>query len=162
MIDDLPTAAVAGDLGMEGAPVVPAVPAAPAMSPTEAASRKAEFIADQKKVDALMAGDVNATSEWRNITNSLYAPPPLSGCREELAEHLSAASGYTLSPEILQEVRDNTPIAPWERKETEALWQDRQRDPEWRARLMRGERGALKEKALIDFMLSRPVRDIQP
>jgi hypothetical protein len=61
-----------------------------------------------------------------------------------------------LSPEIMQEVRDNTPITPHERQATEALWRDRQQD------LMRGERKALKEKALIDFMLSRPVRDPQP
>lgn len=132
------------------------------MSPSEAASRKAEFMADQKRVDALMAGEVNATSEWRNITNSRYAAPPPAGTREELAEHLDAASGYQLSPEIMQEVRDNTPITPHERQATEALWRDRQRDPEWFGRLMRGERKALKEKALIDFMLSRPVRDPQP
>jgi hypothetical protein len=129
------------------------------MSPAEAASRKSEFMRDQTKVNALMAGEVNATSEWRNITAALYAPPPPSGSREELAEHLDAASGHQLSPEILQEVRDNTPITAHERQATEALWRDRQQDSEWYARLMRGERKALKEKALIDFMLSRPVRD---
>jgi hypothetical protein len=59
----------------------------------------------------------------------------------------------------MQEVRDNTPITPYERQAIEAMWRDRQQDPEWFGRLMRGERKALKEKALIDFMLSRPVRD---
>jgi len=157
MADDVVMPAAAGDLGMPNAPVVPA---AVPMSPTEAASRKAAFMADQTKVDALMAGEINASTEWRNITNNLYAPPPPTGSREELAEHLSAASGHTLSPEILAEVRANTPITSRERQETEALWNDRQRDPAWFARLMRGERTALKEKALIDFMLSRPIRDI--
>ena len=65
MSDDLATNASAGDLGMPGAPVVST---APAMSPAEAASRKAEFMADQKMVDALMAGEVNATSLWRNLS----------------------------------------------------------------------------------------------
>jgi len=157
MADDLTTNAAGGDLGLAGAPVVPA---APPMSMAEAADRKAAFIADKVKTAALMNGDIKATAEWRLITNSLCQPPQVTAPRDELAAHLDAASGFQLSPEILAEVRANTPITTRERQATEALWNDRQRDPAWFARYQRGERTALKEKALIDFMLSRPIRDV--
>jgi len=60
--------AVAADLGVEPSP-----PAPPPISFAEASSRKAAFMADQKKVDAMMAGDLAATAEWRQITEGLSA-----------------------------------------------------------------------------------------
>jgi hypothetical protein len=132
------------------------------MSHAEATSRKGEFLADQAKMDALMKGDVTVTHEWQAIVAGLSArPATMTGPRDDLAAHLQECSGHTLSPEVLQEIRDNPPITPDERHQTLALWEDRQRDPQWRARLNRGELKAKQEMALIQFMLSRSVRDPQ-
>jgi hypothetical protein len=71
-MSDNTTNTASGDLVLPGAQPAPA---APQMSVAEAASRKAEFFADKAKMDALMAGDVNATEEWRNIVNAVSAQP---------------------------------------------------------------------------------------
>jgi hypothetical protein len=80
MADDIMPAA-AGDLGMPGAAVVPSTPP---LSMSEAASRKAEFLADKTKTAALMAGEIHASTEWRNRTNSLYQPPEITAPRDEV------------------------------------------------------------------------------
>jgi hypothetical protein len=132
------------------------------MSVAEATSKKSEFFADKAKMDALMAGDVNATAEWRNIVNAISAQPNIpTAQREDLVEHINAASGYSLSEGALDQVRNNTPITPKERRMTLALWEEKKSDPEWIARLNRGEVRARREMAAININLAAPVRDPQ-
>jgi hypothetical protein len=150
----------ATDLAIPGAE--PSTPAAPQMSVAEAASRKNEFMADKAKVDALFAGDVSATEEWRNIVNAISAQPVATTGREAVADDINAASGYSLSPEVLDQVRNNTPITPEERRWTLALWEEKKQDPDFIARLNRGEMKARKEMALININLASPVRDPNP
>jgi hypothetical protein len=160
MADDVTTNAAGADLSIPGAG--PVVPAAPAMSMQEAASRKQEFLADQKMVDALMAGEVNATSLWRSINNSLWQPPQFTQPRDEVTEHLQQSSGYQLSPEVLQEFRENRAVSPDEYRMAQQRLESRKQDPQWIAKYMRGDHEAKKEFALITSILSRPVRDPQP
>lgn len=156
MADDLTTNAAGGDLQIPGAPVVPA---APAMSPAEAASRKSEFLASKEKTTALMNGDAAATNEWRLITQNLYQPPQFTQARDEVTEHLWESSGYTLRPEVLQEFRENRPVSPDEYRFARARFDARKQDPEWISKLNRGDPETKKELALIQSILSRPVRD---
>jgi hypothetical protein len=156
MPDDLTTNAAGGDLGLPGAPVVPA---APAMSPAEAASRKSEFMANKEKTTALMNGDAAATAEWRLITQNLWQPAQFTQPRDEVTEHLQESSGYALSPEVLQEFRENRPVTPDEHRMARVRFDARKQDPEWIAKLNRGNPEVKKELALIQSILSRSVRD---
>jgi hypothetical protein len=90
MTDQTNTAS--GDLSLPGA--APSAPAVPQMSAAQAASMKQEFFADKAKMDALMAGDVNATAEWRNIVNAISAQPaaPMDS-REAAADALQESAG---------------------------------------------------------------------
>jgi hypothetical protein len=108
---------------------------------------------------ALMQGEVNATNEWRAIVAGLSAQPATpTGQREDLVEHINAASGYSLSEGALNQVRNNTPITPEERRMTLALWEEKKQDQEWIARLNRGEVRARREMAAININLASPVR----
>jgi hypothetical protein len=147
----------ANDLGL-----APAAPAAPQMSVAEAASRKNEFFADKAKMDALMAGDISATEEWRNIVNSISAQPAApTDPRQEATDHLQQSAGFTLHPDALAEFAQNRPVSPIERHYALSKWEELKQDADWFQRYQRGEQKALKEKALIDSILSRPIRDPQ-
>ena len=128
----------------------------------KAASRKQEFLSDQTKINALMAGDVKATAEWQLITNHLYQPPQVTAPRDEVTNHLQESSGYTLPPEVLQEYRENRPVTSDEYRMARAKFDSRLQDREWQAKLNRGDLEAKKELALIQSILSRPVRDNPP
>jgi hypothetical protein len=132
MTDDLTTNAAGGDLGLPGASVVPA---APAFSPAEAESRKSEFMANKEKTTALMNGDAAATAEWRLITQNLWQPAQFTQPRDEVTEHLQESSGYALSPEVLQEFRENRPVTPDEHRMARARFDARKQDAEWIAKL---------------------------
>jgi len=157
MSDSNPLTGAAQDLGVPESP-----PSVPPMPYAEAVSRKAEMLASEEIRNKIMSGDADANREWKRVVEGLSAiPPTTTGARDDLAAHIQECSGHSLSPEHLQEIRDNPPITPDERRQTEALWNDRQHDPEWRARLNRGEVKARRELSLIQFMLSRPVRQPQ-
>jgi hypothetical protein len=156
MTDDTVIPAAGHDLGVPGA-VAPSVP--PPMSMAEAASRKTEFLANKEKTAALMNGDAAVTAEWRLITSNLWQPPQFTQPRDEVTEHLQESSGYTLSPEVLQEFRENRPVTPDEHRMARARFDARKQDPEWIAKLNRGNPEVKKELALIQSILSRPVRD---
>jgi hypothetical protein len=155
--DDTIIPAAGYDLGVPGAVAPPAPP--PPMSMAEAASRKSEFLANKEKTAALMNGDVGATNEWRLINEHLWQPPQHTQPRDEVTEHLQESSGYTLSPEVLQEFRENRPVTPDEYRMARARFDARKQDPEWIAKLNRGNPEVKKELALIQSILSRPVRD---
>jgi hypothetical protein len=157
MTDDIITNTAGHDLGVPGA-VAPPAPQ-PAFSPAEAQSRKSEFLANKEKTTALMNGDVGATNEWRLITENLYQPPQFTQGRDEVTGHLQANSGYQLRDEVLQEFRENRPVTPAEYRMAQQRLESRKQDPEWRAKYFRGDHEALKEVALINSILSRPVRD---
>jgi hypothetical protein len=156
MTDDLTTNAAGGDLGLPGATVVETPPP---MSVAEAASRKTGFLANKEKTTALMNGDPAATAEWRLITQNLWQPAQFTQPRDEVTEHLQESSGYALSPEVLQEFRENRPVTPDEHRMARARFDARKQDPEWIAKLNRGNPEVKKELALIKSILSRPVRD---
>jgi hypothetical protein len=158
MTDDVTTNAAGGDLEIPGAPVVRAT-TAPAFSMQEAADRKAEFLVNKEKTTALMNGDVGATNEWRLINDHLWQAPAIVGPRDEVTEHLQASSGHTLSPEVLEEFRSNQPVSPAERRMAQQRLESRKQDPQWLAKYMRGNHETRKEVALINSILSRPVRD---
>jgi hypothetical protein len=147
------------DLGIPGA-VAPPTPQ-PAFSMQEAASRKEAFLADKEKTAALMNGDVAATNEWRLITQNLWQPPQFTQPRDEVTEHLQESSGYQLSPEVLQEFRENRPVSPDEYRMAQQRLESRKQDPQWLAKYMRGDHEAKKEFALITSILSRPIRTPQ-
>jgi hypothetical protein len=130
--------AAAADLAVPGAP--PPVPAAPVMSVAEGLSRKAEFVADKTKTTALMNGDIAATNEWRAIVNAISAPPPMpTAPRDEVTNDLNAASGFQLPAEVLQEYRENRPVTPDEHRMARARFEARIADPDWRAKINRGD-----------------------
>jgi hypothetical protein len=140
----------------------PVVPDAAPMSYAEAESKKAEMLGDAETRNKILAGDVAANAEWKRVVEGLSRQPEIQTGRDGLVEDINAASGYTLSAEVLDQVRNNTSITPDERRMTLALWEDRKADPEWIARLNRGELKAKREMALININLSLPVRDPQP
>jgi hypothetical protein len=158
MSEDNPPSGVAADLGM----AAPA-PSVPPMSAAEAQSRKGEFFADQAKMDALMKGDVTATHEWQAIVAGLSAQPPApTAPRDEVTNHLQESSGYTLAQDVLDEFRSNASVTPDEHRMARARFDARKQDNEWIAKLNRGDLETKKELALIQSILSRPVRDVQP
>jgi hypothetical protein len=160
MTDDLATNAAGGDLGLPGAPVVETPPP---MTMQEAASRKSEFLGNKEKMAALMAGDAAASAEWWLITQNLWQPTQFTQPRDEVTEHLQESAGYTLSDEVLAEFRENRPVTPDEYRFAQARFDSRKQDPEWIAKLNRDDLETKKELALIQSILSRPVRDpIQP
>jgi hypothetical protein len=133
----------------------------PPMSPNEAASRKSEFLASKEKMAALMAGDAAAGAEWKPTTQNLWQPPQFTQPRDEVTEHLQSSSGYQLSPEVLQEFRENRPVTPDEYRMAQQRLESRKQDPQWLAKYMRGDHEAKKEFALITSILSRPIRNPQ-
>jgi hypothetical protein len=62
----------------------------------------------------------------------------------------------------MQEIVENRPVSPLERHYALSKWEELKQDPDWFQRYQRGEQKALKEKALVDSILSRPIRDAQP
>src|SRR5262245_8779192 len=124
---------------------MPNQPAPEPLSYASAESRKAELIADAEFCNLLLNGDVAANAEWKRVVEAISRPPEIPTGREAVVEAINAASGYTLSSEVLQQVREDRPITPEERRATVALWESRQRDPEWVARLNRGDLAAKKE-----------------
>jgi hypothetical protein len=157
MTDDNVLPGAGHDLGVPGA--APPPPSPPPMSPAEAASRKSDFLASKEKMSALMAGDAAVTAEWKLITQNLWQPQQFTQPRYEVTEHLQSSSGYQLSPEVLQEFRENRPVTPDEHRMARARFDARKQDPEWIAKLNRGNPEVKKELALIQSILSRPVRD---
>jgi hypothetical protein len=156
MSEDNPPTGVATDLGM----AAPAAPSVPPMSAAEAQSRKGEFFADRAKMDALMKGDVAATNEWQAIVAGLSAQPPApTAPRDDVTEHLNASSGYTLAQDVLDEFREDRPVTPDEYRMARARFDARESDPQWVAKLNRGDLETKKELALIQSILSRRVRD---
>jgi hypothetical protein len=160
MADDLVIQpAAAADLEVPGAP--PAAPVVP-MSVAEGLSRKQEFLANKEKMAALMNGGVRESDEWRMIVSAISAQPPAATApRDQVTEDLNAASGYSLPAEVLQEYRENRPVTPDEYRIARARLDSRIQDPDWRAKYGRGDLEAKKEMALIQSILSRPIRDPQ-
>ena len=73
-------------------------------------------MADQKKVDAMMAGDLAATAEWRQITEGLSAQPPApTGPREAERAYLDEIGGYNVPQDVLDEFQRGDPVTPRER-----------------------------------------------
>jgi hypothetical protein len=159
MTDDVIPAA-GHDLGIPGAVAPPTPP--PAFSMQEAASRKEAFLQDKTKTTALLNGDVGATNEWRLINDHLWQQPQFTQPRDEVTEHLQASSGYQLSDEVLAEFRENRPVSPAEYKLAQQRLDSRKNDPTWLAKYMRGDHEAKKEVALINSILSRPIRTPEP
>lgn len=157
MSEDTVIPAAGHDLGIPGAVAPPAPP--PPISMAEAASRKSEFLASKEKMAALMNGNSAASNEWQFITQNLWQPPQFTQPRDEATEHLQESSGHTLSPEVLEEFRSNQPVSPAERRLAEQRLESRKNDPVWLAKYMRGDHETRKEVALINSILSRPVRD---
>jgi len=159
MADDVVMLAAASDLAVPGAgPVVPAAP--PPISMAEAASRKAEFLADKTKTAALMNGDVNATAEWKLITDNLYQAPQVTAPRDEVTNHLQESAGGTLPEAVLAEYRENRPVSPAEYRMARTRFDSRLQDKEWIAKLNRGDLDTKKELVLVQSILSRPIRDV--
>jgi hypothetical protein len=131
------------------------------MSMAEAADRKSAFLADKTTKAALMAGSANETAEWRLITENLYQAPEITQPRDEVTEHLNASSGYTLPDDVLQEFRENKPVTPNEYRMARARFEARIQDPAWQTKINRGDPEARKELALIQSILSRPIRSPQ-
>jgi hypothetical protein len=148
------------DLEIPGAVAPPAPP--PPMSPAEAADRKASFLADKTKTTALMAGEVNATNEWKLITQNLYQAPTIIGPRDQAAEDLNASTGYALPYSVLDEFRRNDPVTPEVRRQAEHRWEALIRDPDFLSRFNRKEPEAMKKWGAYVSICSRPVRDSQP
>jgi len=159
MADDLTTNAAGGDLGLAGAPVVPA---APPISMGEAASRKEAFLADKTKTTALLNGDVNATAEWRLITENIYQAPQVAAPRDEVTEALNASGGYQLPADVLQEYRENRPVTSQERRFALAKFEDFKNSPEWFAKYQRGDMQCRRDLTLVQSILSRPAKDPVP
>jgi hypothetical protein len=130
------------------------------MSYAAAQSAKQAFFADKAKMDSLMAGGVDATNEWRAIVAGLSAQPAApADPREAAAEHLNACAGYNLSEEVLQEFVENRPVSPLEQHYAQSKFEEMKQDREWFARYQRGEIQARREMALVQSILSRPVKD---
>jgi hypothetical protein len=150
----------AGDLAIPGGRPAPEPP--PPLSYAAAESRKQEILASAELRQKIFDGDIDATVEWRRLTEALSRPSETSADpRTEAAEHLQQSAGYTLAPEIVQEIVENRPVSPLERRFAQAKWDELKRDADWFQRYQRGEQKALKEKALVDSILSRPVKDPQ-
>jgi hypothetical protein len=156
MTEDNVIPAVAGDLKVPGSPVVPE---APPISMAAAASMKEAFLADKTKTTALLDGDAAATAEWRLINDHLWQPPQFTQPRDEVTEHLQESSGYALSPEVLQEFRENRSVSPAEHRMARQRLESRKQDPEWLTKYFRGDHEVKKEVALINSILSRPISD---
>jgi hypothetical protein len=140
-----------------------AQPDVPPMSYAAAENRKAEILASAELRQKIMDGDVETTVEWRRITEALSRPPETPTLeREAAAEALNASAGYSLSEEVLQEFVENRPVTPIERRFALNKFEELKNDSEWFARYERGEIRARKDMALIQSILSRPVRDSQP
>jgi hypothetical protein len=81
MADDI----MPGDIGgVEGTTAAPGMPRSPAADERGGIAERLEFLADKTKTAALMAGEINASTEWRNRTNSLYQPPEITAPRDEV------------------------------------------------------------------------------
>jgi hypothetical protein len=152
--------AAAADLSVPGAG--PVVPAPPPMSYAAAESRKQEMLNDPETRNKIMAGDVTANAEWKRVIEGLSRQPELPASpRDEAAAHLQQTSGFTLAPEHLQEIIENRPVTPDEARMARGRFEARIQDPDWRAKYSRGDLEAKKEMALIQSVLSRPIKDPQ-
>jgi hypothetical protein len=132
------------------------------MSYAEAESRKAEMINDAETRNKIMAGDVATTAVWNRVVEALSRQPELPATpQEQAAAHLQESSGYTLSEAHLQEIIDRRPVTPDEYRMARGRFEARCADPEWRAKLNRNDLETKRELALIQSILSRPIRDPQ-
>jgi hypothetical protein len=154
MTDDNVLPGAGHDLGVPGA--APPPPSPPPMSPAEAASRKSDFLASKEKMSALMAGDAAVTAEWKLITQNLWQPQQFTQPRYEVTEHLQSSSGYQLSPEVLQEFRENRPVTPDEHRMARARFDARKQDPEWIAQTQSRQPGSQKGISTHSINLEPP------
>jgi hypothetical protein len=156
MTDDI-TPAAGYDLGVPGAVAPPAPP--PPMSLSEAADRKASFLADKAKMDALFRDEAQAVAEWRQITNNLWQAPAIIGPRDQAVADLNESTGYSLPQDILDEYRRKDPVTPETLRMANARWDTLMRDSDFLARFNRKEPEAMKQWGAIVSIRSRPVRD---
>jgi hypothetical protein len=156
-LTDDTTPAAGYDLGLPGAVAPPAPP--PPMSPAEAADRKASFLSNKEKMNALFRDEASAVAEWRQITNNLYQTPQIVGPRDQAAEDLNASTGWALPDNVVDEYRANTPVTPEVLRAANARWESLMRDPDFIARFNRKEPEAMKQWGAIVSIRSRPLRD---
>jgi hypothetical protein len=156
--DQIDTAA--GDLNLPDARPAPEVPP---LSYAAAESRKAEIMNDPALRQAILDENVDAVAEWRRITYALSRPPdtpttPLA----EAAQHLQQTSGQQLNDFQMQEIQENRPVSPQERHFALSKFEEFKNDADWFRRYQAGNMEARKQMALVQSILSRPVRDEQP
>jgi hypothetical protein len=158
-MSDNTTNNASGDLSLPGAQPAPEVPP---LSYAAAESRKQEILASAELRQKIMDSDAEMTAEWRRITVALSRPPETpTAPREAAADALNASAGYGLSPEVLQEFVENRPVSPQEVYFARAKFDELKQDPSWFQRYQRGDMEARRQMALINSILSRPVKDSQ-
>jgi hypothetical protein len=142
------------------APVIPPLNSdpLPQISYGEAESRKAELFGNSEWFNRYMAGDITAKREYDQIVAGLTAAPPApANEREAMLDQLKRSA--VIAPDVAQEVLDGRPASSAERESALKLKEHLFSDEGWIANYNKGDLRARQQKAYIDLILSKPVRD---
>lgn len=153
---------------MTDAPALSPGGAAADLMPTAADHARAELEAlknDPEWVKKHLAGSHETQAKVRELAEKMHTPAPgsvISGAPSldqqavQTADHLAETTDY--SPEIIDHVRYRRPISSEEYRMSVGRYETRMSDPDFRARLGRGESTAKREMGLIEINLSSPVK----
>jgi hypothetical protein len=146
--------------------VTPPAAATPApMSKEMAESRYQEIRngADKDWNTRYLAGGMKERREMDLIHQAL-APPPMAVPTDTVSmdRHVAALRewlGGDLSPEIEAEFREGRPASPREHSLAVQRRGERMSDRSWVVKYRDGDKAAAREMTLLNFIISKPVRD---
>ena len=118
------------------------------------------MLADPAIRDKIMQGDVETRAEYDRVIRSLaFGQPPAApeNDRQAMVEHLRQHAD--ISEAVADEIRSGRASSPWEYQQALRLREHLFQDQGWVEKYNKGDRRAQTEVALINVILSRPVRD---
>jgi hypothetical protein len=149
----------------DAAPGAAADLAAPLTPAEQAVAKIAELKGNSDWLKRHLNGSQETRQEMASLHELAYAPAPgsvISGMpthEAQLADQAEwAANNYDVPPEVIQQIRDRTPISEQEYKQTVARKNALMADPAFRARALAGDAAAQRELFLINVNLSSPIR----
>jgi hypothetical protein len=141
--------------------------AAPPMPTTRegAQARIAEIKKGGEFGKRLLAGDVGAKQEWRQLHEIAHAPPVSSAPAASLTnaiDHLSHEGidpGSEVGKDLVSMLSGEKALTPLEARQVDSRWQAMKRDSAFRERFLRGDLVARQTMATLTVLRMAQVRE---
>jgi hypothetical protein len=142
-----------------------ATPPAP-LTPEQAQARLTQLKSDPDQAswrEKFAKGDIAARDEFAKLHEAMYRPngdkPPAETAHEaaQREQFIDGLRVYDVPQEVLQMVRDNTPVSAEERQLAEQRLHQWKSDKAWLTRWFSGDRQTAREFKILNVILGRPV-----